>query len=213
MDRKQGERGAMSRKSILGAAFTLVIGAGLAAWAQAQTAAGEEAPAQPYTVPLTIAAVPAPTQPIPYSHKTHAGDLGLDCQFCHQGQALAGTTSGVMMTFPQTDTCMTCHVGIATDKESIIRLSEYHATKQPVPWQRVYTIVKGVNWSHRTHLEAGAQCETCHGDVRGLEVMAQTTVVAAMSSCIACHQARGATTDCQTCHAWPTEQQMLGWSN
>ncbi|MCB1197927.1 MAG: cytochrome c3 family protein, partial [Deltaproteobacteria bacterium] len=26
-----------------------------------------------------------PTQPIEYSHKLHAGDLGIDCRYCHTG--------------------------------------------------------------------------------------------------------------------------------
>lgn len=193
----------MTVKSILGAVAALVLAA---AFGHAQTGSD----ALSYRVPATIAVVPAPEQPIPYSHKIHAGDLGLECQFCHQGQADAtDATSGALMTFPQTETCMACHTEIAADTPSIATLTEYHDGGQPVPWQRVYSIAKGVNWSHRTHLEAGAQCETCHGDVRSLEVMAQTTVVAAMASCIGCHQANAASTDCQTCHAWPTEQQML----
>lgn len=159
----------------------------------------------PYRVPLAVAAVPAPTQPLPYSHKTHVGDLGLDCRSCHTGGDGPGNASGAMMTFPGTGTCMGCHTDIATDRPSIIRLREYHEAKQPIPWRRVYTIAKGVTWSHRTHLQAGAQCETCHGEVRALEVMAQTTVVAAMASCISCHQATGAGTECLTCHAWPGE--------
>ena len=195
----------MSRNLILGAAFAAL----LAAVAGGAVTLAGQGKTTPYRVPLAVAAVAPPPQPLPYSHKIHAGDLGLDCQFCHTGGESPGNTPGAMMTFPGTDTCMGCHADIATDKPSIIRLTEYHEAKQPIPWKQVYTIAKGVNWSHRTHLQAGAQCETCHGDVRALEVMAQTTVVAAMSSCISCHQAYGARTECQTCHAWPSEQQML----
>lgn len=200
----------MNRNWILGTALLAAAAGG--AFAFGMDSQVETTGPQPPAVAPVIAHVPPPTQPLPYSHKTHAGDLGLECRFCHIGSESPGNASGAMMTFPGTDTCMGCHADIATGRQSIIRLTKYHEAKQPIPWKRVYTIVKGVNWSHRTHLEAGAQCETCHGAVSALEVMAQTTVVAAMSACISCHQASGASTECQTCHAWPTEQQRLRWN-
>lgn len=197
----------MSRNLAIGAGVLLLAIAG-----GVVMVAGEgEGDSAPYVVPESVAEIPPPVQPFPYSHKIHAGDLGLDCQSCHTGGEGPGNAnaSGAMMTFPGTDTCMGCHGDIATGNASIIQLTDYHNRSQPIPWRRVYTIAEGVTWSHQTHLSAGVECETCHGDVRALEVMAQTTAVAAMSSCISCHQARGAKTTCQTCHAWPTEQQLL----
>lgn len=164
---------------------------------------------KPYVVPPTIAAVAPPKQPLPYSHKIHAGDLELDCQICHTGAEHPDNASGVKMSFPPTETCMACHTDTATDKPAIVQLKKYHDSHKPIPWARVYTIAKGVNWSHQTHLKAGIGCETCHGDVPALEVMSQTTGVAAMSSCISCHQAYKAKTQCQTCHAWPAYQKNL----
>lgn len=212
----------MNRKLVLGAAL-LALGVAGAAVVVTLGGQGEdqvaEAPpkALSYVVPAAVGPVSPPAQPLPYSHKIHAGDLGLECGFCHTGGERTGTGTGTapgaMMTFPETETCMGCHGEIATDRPSIIRLTAYHNENQPVPWRRVYSVAKGVSWSHRVHLEASLQCETCHGDVSSLEVMAQITGVAAMSSCISCHQASGAKTECQTCHAWPSEKQLLRWNN
>lgn len=195
----------MNKTLIIGAAFAAL----LAAVAGSAVTVSGQGDTTPYRVPPVIAAIPPPAQPFPYSHKIHAGDLGLECRACHTGDETPGNASGALMTFPGTETCMGCHGDIATNKPSIIQLTDYHNRNQTIPWRRVYSIAEGVTWSHQTHLSAGVECETCHGEVRALEVMVQTTAVAAMSSCISCHQARGAKTTCQTCHAWPTEQQLL----
>ena len=46
----------------------------------------------------------APTQPVPYSHKLHAGDMGIDCRYCH-----VGVEQGYSAVIPPTETCMGCH--------------------------------------------------------------------------------------------------------
>lgn len=149
-------------------------------------------------VPDNVAEHTPPVQPIPYSHKTHLA-LGLPCATCH-----TNPEPGNMMTFPETATCMTCHGTIATDKPSIQKLASYAKSGQPVPWVRVYMITKGVNWSHRKHLDAGMKCETCHGPVAELAAMSQITAVTSMGVCINCHKLNSAPTVCQTCHAWPS---------
>ncbi len=154
-------------------------------------------------VPDNIAAHTAPVQPLPFSHKSHMM-LGLACQTCH-----SNPDPGSMMTFPATQTCMSCHFAVASDKNAIVRLQAFAESGQMIPWVRVYEITPGVNWSHRTHLDSGAQCETCHGDISQAEAVSETTAILAMATCISCHQARGAVADCVTCHAWPTDQ-LLG---
>lgn len=137
---------------------------------------------------------PAPGQPIPYSHKKHLA-LGLDCKDCH-----ANPDPGKLMTFPETDKCMTCHATIAKDKPTILELAKYAKSKQSIPWVRVYTVLPGVAWSHRAHLQAGANCETCHGQVREMETMAEVTSVTTMAVCLNCHEMNRAKTACDTCH-------------
>jgi hypothetical protein len=68
---------------------------------------------------------------------------------------------------------------------------------------RVYTVLPGVNWTHRIHIQAGMKCEMCHGQVSQLEVMAEITSVATMYSCLTCHERNNAKTACNACHPWP----------
>ena len=147
-----------------------------------------------------IAARAAPAQPLPFSHKKHA-DLGLDCQMCH-----TNPEPWSQMTFPATPTCMSCHIAVASDTPAIESLHAFSASGKEIPWARIYAVTPGVTWSHKAHLDAGAQCKTCHGDISQAEAVSETKSVLAMASCISCHQARAAATECVTCHAWPTDQ-------
>ena len=137
---------------------------------------------------------PAPEQPLPYSHKKHLA-LGLDCKTCH-----VNPDAGKLMTFPDTAKCMQCHVTIAKDKPAIQKLAQYAKSKQAIPWVRVYTVLPGVAWSHRPHLQAGVACETCHGPVREMEQMSEVTSVTTMYSCLSCHEMNHAKSSCDTCH-------------
>ncbi len=156
------------------------------------------------TVPDNVAPHPAPAQPLPFSHKTHLAS-GLACQTCH-----INPDPGTQMTFPATESCMSCHSTIAKDKPAIMSLHAFWESDQQIPWVRVYAITPGVSWSHRAHLDAGTQCETCHGDLSQIETVAETKAILAMATCISCHQAREAPAECVTCHAWPSDQ-VLGF--
>jgi hypothetical protein len=160
------------------------------------------ASAQQVVVPDNVGVHAAPEQPLPFSHRLHSMAMP-DCSTCH-----VNPEPGHQMTFPENDTCMQCHAIVATDKASIASLQAYASSGKPVPWVRVYEVTPGVTWSHRPHLEAGEQCETCHGDIRQVDVVSQTKGTLAMATCIGCHQARAAAADCVTCHAWPTDRQL-----
>jgi len=151
-------------------------------------------PAAKRLVPDNPSPHEAPLQPIPYSHKTHLA-FGLQCKECH-----TNPEPGKLMTFPDTGKCMQCHVTIAKDKPAIQKLAEYSQSKKPIPWVRVYNVLPGVSWTHRAHLGAGVKCETCHGQVAGLEKMSEVTSVTTMYSCLSCHEMNQAKTACETCH-------------
>jgi hypothetical protein len=151
-----------------------------------------------HMVPDNPSPHPAPEQPIPYSHKQHLG-FGLKCQECH-----TNPEPGKLMTFPDTAKCMQCHVTIAKDKPSIQKIAQYAASKQQIPWVRVYKVIPGVTWTHRAHLSAGVKCETCHGDVSQISAMSEVTSVVTMYSCLSCHEMNHAKTTCETCHARPS---------
>jgi c(7)-type cytochrome triheme protein len=95
---------------------------------------------------------------------------------------------------------MQCHVTIAKEKPSIQKLAEYFKSKQAIPWVRVYTVLPGVAWNHRVHLEAGVKCESCHGQVAQMDEMSEVTSVTTMYSCLNCHEINRAKTACDTCH-------------
>ena len=153
-------------------------------------------------VPDNIAPHPAPDQPLPFSHNTHLAS-GLVCQTCH-----VNPDPGILMTYPATDTCMSCHRAMAMETPALLNLREFSESGQPIPWVRVYAITPGVTWSHRAHVDAGTQCETCHGDLSQVETVSESKAIRAMASCIGCHQAREAVAECVTCHAWPTDQEL-----
>jgi hypothetical protein len=136
----------------------------------------------------------APSQPLPYSHKTHVA-LGLKCGDCH-----VNPEPGDRMEFPQTAKCMACHTKVAKDKPAIEKLTEFSKSKQPIPWARVYVVGAEVYWNHRSHLEAGVKCESCHGAVAQMEVVANVTNVTTMAGCVECHRQMKAGTGCQFCH-------------
>jgi hypothetical protein len=159
----------------------------------------QSSPPTPFSVPANPSPHAAPEQPLPFSHQWHAGNLGLACTYCH-----TNPDPGRQMTIPATSLCMGCHQAIATDHPAIKKLAEYSKSKKPIPWVPVYQILTPTEWSHHPHLHAGLDCKVCHGPVNTLPGMKQLTAVAAMASCIACHHTSGVSTQCNTCHAWPS---------
>jgi Cytochrome c7 and related cytochrome c len=184
--RKQGNMGLAATAPVLATLFLVAVGLNARPAAQAQ-AAKEMVPDNP-------SEHTPPAQPIPYSHKTHLA-VGLECKDCH-----TNPDPGRLMTFPPTSKCMQCHVTISKNKPAIQKLAAFSKSQRPIPWVRVYTVLPGVSWTHRAHLEAGAKCETCHGQVAQMDAMSEVTSVTTMYSCLNCHELNHAKTACDTCH-------------
>jgi hypothetical protein len=146
------------------------------------------------TVALWLVSLALGEQPIPFSHKKHMS-LSLKCSDCHNNTDPVET-----MTFPLVSKCMLCHVEVAKDRPEIQKLARYAKLKQEVPWVTVGKIPDWVYWSHGVHLEAGAKCSDCHGDVATMDVMVRSTSVTTMGGCVACHQNSKAPTGCLSCH-------------
>ncbi|MDZ7772013.1 MAG: cytochrome c3 family protein [Balneolaceae bacterium] len=124
----------------------------------------------------------APEQPVPYSHKLHAGELGLDCQYCH-----SEVFNSKQANVPATQTCMNCHEQIATDSENLAEIRESWETGQPVEWVRVHNLPDYAYFNHAAHVNVGVGCETCHGRVDRMEVVFQKEPLS-MSWCLDCHR-------------------------
>lgn len=151
--------------------------------------------AKPAASPTSSA--PAPAQPIAFNHQQHIQTAKMSCNDCHEPRG-----NGTTLAMPQPAKCMRCHNSIATDDPDIKRLAEAAKNEDPIPWVRVYRVPSFVTFSHKTH--SATTCEQCHGPVAERAVIALEKDTS-MGTCIGCHQAKGAPSTCDTCHAIMTK--------
>jgi hypothetical protein len=135
-----------------------------------------------------------PPQPIAYSHEIHAGRLALPCTFCH-----AQVENSPEATVPPVATCLNCHRTVATDRPEVQKLLDYERRGEAIHWQRVHALPDFIYFTHKRHVRAGVDCASCHGQIARMAVV-RRAVPLQMGWCITCHRARGAPTDCATCH-------------
>ena len=135
-----------------------------------------------------------PVQPVPFSHKEHAGTLKMDCQYCH-----TPSRSGETLMIPRASFCMQCHQSVATDNPGVQKLAQYAKTDRTIPWVRIYELPSFVSFSHKVHLQHGATCEECHGEVAQQTRLYKESDIS-MATCVNCHREKQASTDCSTCH-------------
>lgn len=136
----------------------------------------------------------APVQPIPYSHALHAGELGMDCRYCHASVELSAHAA-----IPPTATCINCHgtkFGIRRTSPKLQPLHQaFYGTDrsppgQPIPWVRVHDLPDYVYFNHSAHVNRGVGCVSCHGRVDRMEVVYQAEPLS-MSWCLHCHRNPG----------------------
>ena len=140
-----------------------------------------------------------PTQPIAFSHKIHAGDNAINCQYCHSGVEKS-KTAGI----PTVNVCMNCHKGISKGPSGekgtaeIAKIyeaagwdaekGEYNKPSKPVEWVKVHNLPDFVFFSHQQHVKVGKQdCANCHGDVKEMTTVKQDKQLT-MGWCIDCHR-------------------------
>ena len=124
----------------------------------------------------------APEQPVPYSHALHAGELGLDCRYCHTTVERAGHAA-----IPETMTCMNCHSRVRTESKALAPVRDGAKTDQPVEWLKVHDLPDYVYFNHSAHVSRGVGCVSCHGRVDQMEVVYQKEPLS-MSWCLTCHR-------------------------
>ncbi len=123
-----------------------------------------------------------PEQPVPYSHRLHVGELGLDCQYCH-----TSVESSPHANVPPTQTCMNCHSQIRTDSPNLLAVRESWANNRPIEWVKVHNLPDYAHFSHARHVNSGVGCETCHGRIDKMEVVTQVEPLS-MGWCLECHR-------------------------
>jgi len=123
-----------------------------------------------------------PIQPLPFSHTLHAGDLGIDCRYCHTSVERSNVA-----TVPPTATCMNCHKLIKTQSEKLAPIRQSYQTGKPIEWTRVHLLPEYVYFNHSAHITAGVGCESCHGNVAQMETVKQAKPLS-MGWCLSCHR-------------------------
>lgn len=143
-----------------------------------------------------------PDQPVDYSHQIHAGQLGMDCRYCH-----THVEESYAANIPATSTCMNCHTvvnqttgllakSVSADGTSpsahwknteLTRVRAAYDSGKPIEWRRVHKAPDYVQFPHSAHLNAGISCYSCHGRVDEMPVVVHAKDLA-MGFCLECHR-------------------------
>jgi hypothetical protein len=121
-------------------------------------------------------------QPVPFSHKHHVSDAGIDCRYCHTS---AETSSFAGL--PPTETCMNCHSQLFNQSPILEPVRESFRSERPIEWTRVHDLPDFVYFNHSIHVKKGVGCTTCHGQVDQMPLMWQHASLQ-MEWCLACHR-------------------------
>jgi len=121
-------------------------------------------------------------QPVPFSHKHHVSELGIDCRYCHtsvEQSSFAG--------LPPTYTCMSCHSQIWVNSPMLEPVRTSLATDRSIEWTRVNAVPDFVYFDHSIHIKKGIGCTTCHGPIGEMPITWRANTLY-MRWCLACHR-------------------------
>ena len=121
-------------------------------------------------------------QPVPFSHRHHAGELGIDCRYCHtsvEESSFAG--------LPPTQTCMSCHSQIWTNSGMLEPVRASFRSGKSIEWIRVNALPDFVYFNHSIHIHKGVGCTTCHGPIGEMPLTWKANTLQ-MSWCLGCHR-------------------------
>ena len=134
-------------------------------------------------------------QPIPFSHRLHAGHKAIDCRFCHSYVARSHHPG-----LPAVEKCLFCHNYIIANHPEIRKEHDYFNTNTPTPWVKVFYLPEHVLFNHQRHILKDIACEACHGEVREMDRLKGERFK--MGFCIECHREKKANLDCWlACHS------------
>lgn len=123
-----------------------------------------------------------PQQPVPFSHKMHAGSLQISCQYCH-----AGVEKSAHSPIPSTQTCMNCHTLVKAESPKLKVVRESYESGQPIEWVRIHKLPDYAHFNHSRHIRAQIDCKSCHGPIEEMGVVSQFKPLS-MGWCIDCHR-------------------------
>ena len=155
--------------------LVLLVGAALAG-------GGVAAGVTMYLTPKYTRAGYQPVQPVPFSHKIHAGQLGVDCRYCHNGVEKSWFSN-----LPGASTCMNCHNQVLKDDPRLAIVRQSAEKNTPVPWVQVHIVPDYVYFNHSVHVTRGISCVECHGRVDQMTEVREVKSMS-MSFCLDCHR-------------------------
>ncbi len=135
-----------------------------------------------YFSPKNLQVGYAPEQPVPYSHRLHAGELGMDCRYCHANVERSGEAM-----IPPTQTCMGCHAVVHPESALLEPVRDSWESGESVRWVRAHMLPDHAYFDHSVHLSAGVGCASCHGRVDQMEVVSIQEPIS-MQWCLECHR-------------------------
>lgn len=123
-----------------------------------------------------------PKQPVAFSHKIHADQLGLDCRYCHDGVEKSWFSN-----IPSGNTCMNCHSQVAKESPKLALVRDSFAAGQPIPWVQIHKVPDYVYFNHSVHVNRGVSCVKCHGDIQKMDEVYHAKSLS-MGFCLECHR-------------------------
>jgi menaquinone reductase, multiheme cytochrome c subunit len=135
----------------------------------------------------------SPEQPVPFSHKIHAGQLKMDCRYCH-----TSVDKGAHASVPPTQTCINCHSplgetgapalsAVRSGSEKLKAVHQSWETDKSVPWVRIHRLPDFVFFNHSAHVNKGVSCVVCHGRIDTMDRVYQARELS-MAWCLECHR-------------------------
>ncbi len=141
-----------------------------------------------YATPKALVVGYQPSQPIPFSHKIHVDQIGVDCRYCHSFVDVSGHSN-----VPTGSTCWNCHQHVQKDSPKLAPLHQSMDPAypgydgKPIEWVRVHQVPDYAYFNHSAHVNRGLSCQYCHGNVNTMEVISQDQNLS-MGWCLDCHR-------------------------
>jgi hypothetical protein len=120
-------------------------------------------------------------QPVPFSHKHHVAELGIDCRYCHTAYEKSASAG-----FPPSRTCMNCHQQMWVGADMLQPVRDF-AKGKPIAWAKVHNVPHYAYFNHSIHVAKGVGCVSCHGQVDDMNLIYQSKTLL-MEWCLDCHR-------------------------
>ncbi|WP_244420459.1 cytochrome c3 family protein [Isosphaera pallida] len=135
-----------------------------------------------YAMPSYTRVGYAPTQPVAFSHKIHAGQLGMDCRYCH-----THVEESPHSNVPTSQVCQSCHTQIKANSPLLAEVRQSWATGEAIEWERIHKVPEYVYFNHSIHVKRGVSCVSCHGKINEMTVVYHDQPLS-MGWCLECHR-------------------------